>query len=81
MKWSRKAFVENEKELESLKHALRIYSQDVVIELGIEKGTMLIMKSEKLRMTEGMEQPNQDKIRMLEETYKSLRILKPDTIK
>ena len=36
-------------------------------ELGIENGIMLIMKSGKRHMTEGMEQPNQEKIRMLGE--------------
>ena len=44
---------------------------------------MLVMKSGKRYMTNGMELPNQDKIRMLgeEETYKYLRILEGDTIK
>ena len=34
-------------------------------------------------MTEGIEQPNQEKIRMLgeKETYKYLRIVEPDTIR
>ena len=59
-----------------------IYSQDIGMELGTEKCTMQIMKSEKLHMTEGMELPNQDKIRMLEEeTNKYLGIMKPDIIK
>ena len=35
---------ENEKELEPLTQTLRIYSQDLVMEFGIEKYTMLIMK-------------------------------------
>ena len=34
---------------------------------GIEKCAMLIMKSGKRHMTEGMELPNQEKIRTLEE--------------
>ena len=41
------------------------------------------MKSGKRQMTEGMEQPNQEKIRMLgeKETYKYLEIQEADTIK
>ena len=44
---------------------------------------MLIMRSGKGKMTEGIELPNQDKIRTLgeKETYKYLRILETDTTK
>ena len=44
---------------------------------------MLEMKSGKRRMTDGIELPNQDKIRKLgeKETYKYLGILEADTIK
>ena len=44
---------------------------------------MLIMKSGKWHVTERMELPNQEKIRMLGEkvTYKYLGILEADTIK
>ena len=78
-----KLFTKNEKELETLIHAIRIYSQDIVMEFGIEKCAMLVMKSGKQHMTDGMELPNQDKIRMLgeNETYKYLGILEADTIK
>ena len=50
---------------------------------GIEKIAMLIMKSGKRHITDGMELPNQDKIRTLreKETYKYLGILEADTIK
>ena len=70
------------KELETLKHAVRIYSQDTR-KFSIEKCAMLIMKSGKQHLTGGMELPNQDKIRTLEEkeTYKYLGILKADTTK
>ena len=44
---------------------------------------MLIMKSGKRHLTDGMELPNQDKIRtpVGNETYKYLGILQADTIK
>ena len=62
-----KLFAKNEKELETLIHAVRIYSQDIQMEFGIEKCTMLETKSSKWHLTEGMEQSNQDKIRTLGE--------------
>ena len=42
-----KLFAKNEKELETLKHAVRIYPQDIGMEFGIEKCAMLVMKSGK----------------------------------
>ena len=60
-----KLFAENEKELETLTHAVRIYSQDIGMAFGIEKCAMLVKKSGQL--TDGMELPNQDKIRTFEE--------------
>ena len=78
-----KLFAKNEKELETLIHAVRIYSQDIGMEFGIEKCAMLVMKSGKRHMTDGIELSNHDKIRTLEEneTYKYLSILEADTIK
>ena len=35
------------------------------MEFGTEKSTMKVMKSDKRHLTDGMELPNQDKIRML----------------
>ena len=76
-------FAKNEKDLETLIHAVRIYSQDLGMEFGIEKCARLVMKSGKRHLTDGMELPNQDKIRTLgeKETYKYLGILKTDIIK
>ena len=78
-----KLFEKNEKELETLIHAVRIYSQDVGMKFGIEKCAMLVMKSGKQHMTAEMELPNHDKIRTLgeNETYKYLGILEADTSK
>ena len=62
-----KLFAKNEKELETLIHAVRIYSQDIGMEFGIEKCAMLVMKSGKWHMTEGMELSHDRKIRTLGE--------------
>ena len=58
-----KLFAKNEKELETLIQAVRIYSDDIGIEFGIEKCAVLVMKSEKRQMTKVLELPNQEKIR------------------
>ena len=51
-----KLFVKNEKELETLIQAVRIYSQGIKMWFGIEKCPMLMMKSRKWQMTERIEQ-------------------------
>ena len=50
------------KKLETLIQIVIIYSQDLRMKFGIEKGAMLVMKSVKLHMTEGIDLPNQGKI-------------------
>ena len=54
-----KLFAENEKKLETLIQAVRIYSDDIGMEYGREKCAILIMESGKLQMTEATELPNQ----------------------
>ena len=78
-----KLFAKNEKELETLIHTIRTYSQDIGMEFSIEKWALLVMKSVKRHLTDGIELPNQDKIRTLaeNETYKYLGILEADTTK
>ena len=76
-----KLFSKNEKELETLIRAVRIYSQNIGMEFGIEKCVIQVMKSGKRILTEEMEQSNQDKIRTLGEKETYLGILEADTIK
>ena len=78
-----KLFAKNEEELETLKHAVRIYSPDIGMEFGIEKCVMLVMKRARQHQSDGIELPNQDKIRTLEEkeTYKYLGNLEAETTK
>ena len=57
----------NEKELETLIQKVRIYSQDIGMGFGIEKCTILIMRNWKRQLTEGIEQPNQEKSEYSEE--------------
>ena len=67
-----KLFAKNERELETLIQTVRIYSQDIGKEFGIEKCALLVMKSERRNMTEGIELQNQEKIWTLgkKEIYK-----------
>ena len=46
-----KLFAKNEKQLETLIHSVRIYSQDIGMEFGIEKCAMRVMKSGKRHLT------------------------------
>ena len=78
-----KQFAINEKELETLILTVGVYSQDIGMEFGIEKCVLLVMKSGKQHLTDGIGLPNQDKMRTLaeSETFKYLGILEADTIK
>ena len=58
-----KLFAKNENELETLIHTVRIYSRDIGMEFGIEKCAVLVMKSGKRQLIDGMELPNKDKIK------------------
>ncbi len=73
----------NKKEVETLIQAVRIYREDKGTEFAIDKCAMQKMKSLKWHMTEGIELPNQDKIRTLVEMAKIKfhGILKADIIK
>ena len=55
---------EIELELETLIQALRIYSEAIWMEFGVEKWTMQMIKSKKQQMLEVKELPNEEKFRM-----------------
>ena len=78
-----KLFAKNEKELETLMPRVRIYSQEIGMEFCIEKCAMLVMKSGKRQLTDGMELRGQDKSKTLteNETYQYFGIVEADTIK
>ena len=78
-----KLFTKNEKELETLIHAVGIYSQDIGMEYGIEKCAKQGMKRGKGHITDDIELQIQDKIWMLKEkeTNKYLGILEDDSMK
>ena len=73
-----KLFAKNQKELETLIQAVRIYRPDIGIKFGVEKCAWLIMKIRKRQITDG----NHEKISLLKgkENYKFLGIWEADTI-
>ncbi len=56
-----KLSAKNEKELETLIQAVRMCSQVIGTEFGTKKCALLIMKSGKQQMTEGIELLNEEK--------------------
>ena len=58
-----KLFAKNEKELETLIQAVRIYSDDIEMEFSIEKCVIPIKKSGRRQITDGIELSNQEKIK------------------
>ena len=80
-----KLFAENENELETLTQAVRIYGQDIEIEFSMEKCTLLLIRSGKQQMMEGIELQKKKKKKTRtpreNEPYKNLGILEADTIK
>ena len=53
-----KLYAKIEKELKTLIHTAKIYNQDVGMEFDREKCAMLVMKSGKRHLTNGIELPN-----------------------
>ena len=62
-----KMIAKKKKEWETLLHVVTIHRDDIGMEFGREKCPMLIINSRKQQMTEGIELPNQEKIRTLKE--------------
>merc|ERR1712015_64093 len=74
-----KLYAESEEELDSLIQTVRIISNDIGMEFGLEKCAILILKGGKIHRTDGIELPDG---RMMKEVdlvgYKYLGILQAD---
>ena len=70
-----KLLAKSEKKLETLIQTVRIYSQDIRMEFGMEKCTVFVVKNVKRYITERVELQNQVVIRNRreKETYKYLK--------
>ena len=70
----------SEKVLDSLVQTVRVFSEDVGMEFGIEKYAMLVMEKGKIVKSVGIELPDGKAIKLLQEgeSYKYLGILDAD---
>ena len=70
----------NEKGLESLAQTVRVFSEDIGMDFGIEKCAMLVMEKGKIVKSVGIELPDGKVIKLLQEgeSYKYLGILEVD---
>ena len=78
-----KLLAKNEGQLESLIHTVRIFSDDIRMEFGLSKCAVLVMKRGKFERSEGIDMPNGEIMKSIEEGggYKYLGILEADGIK
>ena len=75
-----KSYSRNEKGLDSLVQTVRVFSEDMGMEFGIEKCAMLVMEKGKIVKSVGIELPGGKVIKSLQEgqSYKYLGILEAD---
>ena len=75
-----KLYSRSEKGLDSLIQTVRVFSEDIRMEFGIEKSAMLVMKKGKIVKSVGIELPDGKVIKSLQEgeSYKYLGILEAD---
>ena len=75
-----KLYSESEKTLDSLIETVRIFSNDIKMEFGINKYAILVLKRGKVVKSEGIKLPEDKVIRSLreDEEYKYLGILRAD---
>ena len=75
-----KLYSRSEKGLDLLVQTVRVFSEDIAMEFGIEKSAMLVMEKGKIVKSVGMELPDGKVIKSLQESesYKYLGILEVD---
>ena len=78
-----KLFAKKENQLKSLIHTVRILSDDIRMEFGLSKCALLIMKRGRFERSEGIDMPNGEIMKSIDEGggYKYLGILEADGIK
>ena len=73
----------NVKELDSLVQTVRVINEDIAMEFGIQKCAMVVMRRGRMVESKGIDLPNGETIKVLEENegYKYLGILECDKFK
>ena len=75
-----KLYASNEKSLESLTQTVRVLSNDIWMEFGVEKRAVLTMKKRKMANSDGLALSNKTTINGLKEgdSYKYLEVRQAD---
>ena len=78
-----KLYASNEKSSESLIHTVHVFSNDIGMELGVEKCPVLTMKTGKMANSDGIALPKKTTMKGLKEgdSYKSLGVIQAGGIK
>ena len=78
-----KLYASNEKSLESLIQTVRVFSNDIGIEFGVEKCAVLTIKKGKMANSDGIALPNKTTTKGLKEgdSFKYLRVIQADVMK
>ena len=78
-----KLYSKNEKELDSLIQTVRVFSQDIRMEFGIDKCATIVLKRGKLVKSDGIKLPDGKEMKSLNEGdgYKYLGVTEADEIK
>ena len=77
-----KLYGKSENEIKGLVSTVEVFSQDIGMEFGINKCSVITMNRGKVKSTDGIELPSSEKIREIEEDgYKYLLILEYDRVK
>ena len=78
-----KLYAKSEDQIDSLIHSVLIFTDDIKMEFGLSKCTMIVIKRGKLVRSEGIKMPDGEVLKSLEEgdEYKYLGVLEADNIK
>ena len=78
-----KLYASNQKLLESLIQSVRVFSNDMGMEFGVEKCAVLTMKKGKMANSDGIALPNKTAMKGLKEggSYKYLAVIQADGMK
>ena len=76
-------YAKSERGLDSLVQTVHGFSSDIVMEFGVKKCAMLMMRRRRLVRSEGIVLPDENKIRVIceNDSYKYLGVLEADQIK
>ena len=77
-----KLYSKSEKALDSLIQTVRMFSEDIGMQFGIDKCAMLVMKKGKIVKSDGIQLPNDKVIKSLQEgeSYKYLGVPEADEV-